>query len=127
VADRPIEVADRATCGHWEADLMMFAKYGQAILAVHERKSRLLLAIRLTSKAAHGVARHLANLFAGLPPPLRQTVTFDNGTEFARHLLLQASRSRPSSATPTRPGKRAASKMPSAECVASSPAPTQMP
>jgi IS30 family transposase len=89
VANRPIEAADRATCGHWEADLMMFAKYGQAILTVHERKSRLLLAIRLTSKAAHGVARHLLNLFASLPQPLRQTVTFDNGTEFARHLLLR--------------------------------------
>ena len=45
VANRPIEAADRMTCGHWEADLMMFAKYGQAILTVHERKSRLLLAI----------------------------------------------------------------------------------
>src|SRR5580658_2712546 len=89
VAKRPIEASDRLTPGHWEADLMMFAKYGQAILTVHERKSRLLLAIRLTNKAAHGVARHLVNLFGSLPQPLRQTVTFDNGTEFARHLALR--------------------------------------
>ena len=88
VAKRPREASDRKTSGHWEADLMMFAKYGQAILTVHERKSRLLLAVRLTSKAAHGVARHLVNLFAAMPQPLRQTVTFDNGTEFARHLIL---------------------------------------
>jgi len=67
---------------------MMFAKYGQAILTVHERKSRLLLAIRLTNKAADGVARHLLNLFGSLPQPLRKTVTFDNGTEFARHHRL---------------------------------------
>jgi IS30 family transposase len=90
VANRPIEAADRMTCGHWEADLMMFAKYGQAILTVHERKSRLLLAIRLTSKAAHGVACHLVNLFGVMPQPLRQTVTFDNGTEFARHRALHS-------------------------------------
>ncbi len=90
LANRPLEAADRSTCGHWEADLMMFTKYGQAILTVHERKSRLLLAIRLSSKAANGVARHLVNLFGAMPPPLRQTVTFDNGTEFARHLALQA-------------------------------------
>jgi IS30 family transposase len=90
VANRPLEAADRKTCGHWEADLMMFSKYGQAILTVHERKSRLLLAIRLTSKAAHGVARHLVNLFGVMPQPLRQTVTFDNGTEFARHLALRS-------------------------------------
>jgi transposase, IS30 family len=88
VADRPVEAFDRKTWGHWEADLMMFAKYGQAVLTVHERKSRLLLAIRLTSKAAHGVARHLVNLFSVMPPPLRQSVTFDNGTEFARHRML---------------------------------------
>jgi IS30 family transposase len=90
VANRPVEAADRKTCGHWEADLMMFAKYGQAILTVHERKSRLLLGIRLISKAAHGVARNLVNLFGVMPQPLRQTVTFDNGTEFARHRALHS-------------------------------------
>src|SRR5512133_724730 len=31
VAKRPIEASDRTTPGHWEADLMMFSKYGQAI------------------------------------------------------------------------------------------------
>lgn len=86
--ERPADAADRKTPGHWEADLMMFARYGQAILTVHERTSRLLLAIRLTSKVADGVARHLVNLFGSLPQPLRKTVTFDNGTEFARHHRL---------------------------------------
>ena len=90
VANRPPEASSRKACGHWEADLMMFSKYGQAILTVHERKSRLLLAIRLTSKVAHGVARHLVRLFGVMPEPLRQTVTFDNGTEFARHHRLHS-------------------------------------
>jgi IS30 family transposase len=68
---------------------MMFAKYGQAILTVHERKPCLLLAIRrLISKAAHSVARNLVNRV--MPPPQRQTVTFDNGTEFARHRALHS-------------------------------------
>src|SRR3954453_10444348 len=90
LAERPPDAADRSTPGHWEADLMMFSKYGQAILTVHERKSRLLLAIRLVSKAAHGVARHLVRLFAVMPEPLRQTVTFDNGTEFVRYHRLHS-------------------------------------
>ena len=68
---RPIEAADRSTAGHWEADLMMFSKYGQAVLTVHERTSRLLLGVRLASKVARGVARHLVRLFAGLPQNLR--------------------------------------------------------
>ena len=38
--------------GHWEADLMMFAKYGQAILTLHERSSRLLIAARPPGKSS---------------------------------------------------------------------------
>ena len=69
---------------------MMFSKYGQQILAVHERTSRLLFGVRLPSKLASGVARHLVRLFKALPERMRQTVTFDNGTEFASHLSLQS-------------------------------------
>jgi transposase, IS30 family len=88
VAERPPAAADRKTSGHWEADLMLFSRYGQAILTVHERKSRLLLAARPPNKAAHRVARQLVRLFETMPPLLRQTITFDNGTEFARHRML---------------------------------------
>jgi IS30 family transposase len=88
LSERPSAAADRTMPGHWEADLMLFAKYGQAILTVHERHSRLLLATRPPSKAADGVASHLLDLFELLPPSLRLTITFDNGTEFARHCLL---------------------------------------
>jgi IS30 family transposase len=88
LSERPSAAADRTMPGHWEADLMLFAKYGQAILTVHERHSRLLLATRPPSKAADGVASHLLDLFELLPPWLRLTITFDNGTEFARHCLL---------------------------------------
>jgi IS30 family transposase len=88
LSERPPEAADRNTPGHWEADLMLFRQYGQAVLTVHERQSRILLAARPPSKAANGVAQNLLALLAPLPPPLRQTITFDNGTEFARHREL---------------------------------------
>jgi IS30 family transposase len=85
VAKRPSTAANRNTPGHWEADLVLFSKYGQALLTVHERQSRLLLARRPPNKAAKPVAKQLLELFAPLPRRLRKTVTFDNGTEFARH------------------------------------------
>ncbi len=85
VSKRPLSAKGRKVSGHWEADLMMFSKYGQAVLTVHERKSRILLATRPRTKAAKPIARKLAKLFATVPPRLRRTVTFDNGTEFARH------------------------------------------
>jgi IS30 family transposase len=88
LAERPPAAADRATPGHWEADLILFSKYGQAVLTVHERQSRIILATRPQDKVARRIARHLMRLFAPIPPALRKTVTFDNGTEFARHRAL---------------------------------------
>jgi IS30 family transposase len=85
---RPLEALDRATPGHWEADLMLFAKYGQAVLVSHERHSRILLADRRPNKAAQGVADKLTAMLAPLPSRLRRTITFDNGTEFAFHHQL---------------------------------------
>jgi transposase, IS30 family len=88
IAERPAEVETRAVPGHWEADLMLFAKYGQAILALHERSSRLLLALRPPNKESARIARAIGDILAPLPQPLRRTITFDNGTEFARHFEL---------------------------------------
>jgi transposase, IS30 family len=88
VSERPSEAADRRAAGHWEADLMLFSKYGQAVLTLHERHSRLLIAVRPANKAAEPIAVQLSTIFANMPPALRRTITFDNGTEFARHMLL---------------------------------------
>ena len=90
LAERPATASDRRTPGHWEADLMLFRTYGQAVLTVHERHSRLLLAARPPGKAATPIAQTLTRLLGALPAPWRQTVTFDNGTEFARHYRLHA-------------------------------------
>jgi len=90
LAHRPLDAADRQTPGHWEADLMAFSKYGQNILMLHERSSRALIGTRLVTKQAEPVGQALSAILAHLPQPLRQTVTFDNGTEFARHHHLNA-------------------------------------
>ncbi len=90
LAERPPEADDRQTPGHWEADLMLFRTYGQAVLTLHERHSRIILAVRPPSKAADPIASAISELLAPLPMPWRQTMTFDNGTEFARHHRLHA-------------------------------------
>jgi IS30 family transposase len=88
LSERPAAVADRLVPGHWEADLMAFSKYGQNILMLHERMSRALIGSSLPSKQAAPVARAIGAALGTLPPELRQTLTFDNGTEFARHYEL---------------------------------------
>lgn len=49
LTQRPVEASDRLTPGHWEADLMAFSRYGQAILMLHERSSRALIGTLLAS------------------------------------------------------------------------------
>jgi IS30 family transposase len=88
IALRPPEVERRATFGHWEADLMLFATPGQAILVSQERKSRAVLSAKQPGKAAALTAERLLAWFESIDPQLRRTITFDNGTEFAQHLLL---------------------------------------
>ena len=86
--ERPKEADDRTTPGHWEADYMLFSQYGQSVLALHERHSKLLIATRQPSREAAPTASAIKAILAPLPPAWRQTVTFDNGTEFARHYDL---------------------------------------
>lgn len=88
VSARPEAVACRLTPGHWEADLMLFAKYGQTVLFLHERHTRLLIAARPVCKGADTIAEKIKEILAPLPAAWRQTVTFDNGTEFAFHYEL---------------------------------------
>lgn len=87
---RPAHVQSRKQPGHWEADLMLFSKYGQALLVAHERSSRLVVLKKQPSKASRFVAKHLKDLFAALPQKIRKTITFDNGTEFALHHQLHS-------------------------------------
>lgn len=88
VAQRPVEADDRKTPGHWEADYMLFAQYGDNILVAHERSTRLTLLAWPPDRKAARTARSLASLIGPWPAAMRSTLTFDNGTEFAHHYRL---------------------------------------
>lgn len=88
IRQRPPCVHHRKQPGHWEADLMLFSKYGQALLVAHERSSRLLILNRQPNKSSFSVAKRLKELFAKMPQRIRKSITFDNGTEFALHYQL---------------------------------------
>jgi len=89
LSERPQEVADRSTPGHWEADFMLFAKYGQNLLVLHERQSRYTLLDHLPDRKAERTAECIRATLVELPKALRKTLSFDNGTEFAAHHLLR--------------------------------------
>jgi len=89
IQQRPAEVTTRQIPGHWEADLMAFSRYRQQILVAVERTTRFLLADPLPSKQAVPLAQTLRSWFRSYPRRLRQSLTVDNGTEFAEHQRLK--------------------------------------
>jgi IS30 family transposase len=88
IQERQKHVEKRKTIGHWEADLMLFSKYGQTILVAHERYSRLVFLLKLKTKEANPVMTQLINILNLLPKNMVKTMTFDNGTEFSQHYRL---------------------------------------
>ena len=89
IHDRPDAVASREEAGHWEADLII-CKRTRPVLVLHERKSRVTLAARLTGKTAAETISVMISIFRRLDPALRKSVTFDNDTTFAQHDLLRS-------------------------------------
>ena len=122
LSQRPPAATDRAIFGHWEGDLMHFGNHGPALLALCERHSRLVLLARLPGKHADVTADTIARLLAPLPPEWRQTITFDNGTEFARHYRLYPLSIQTFFCDTRSPGRRAVWRTPSAAYGAGSPA-----
>lgn len=88
LAERPAEAATRLQPGHWEADFMLFSTYGQSVLVLHERSSRLTALVKTGSRKAKPTAKMLGGLLRPLPDSLKQSLTFDNGSEFAEHYRI---------------------------------------
>ena len=85
IDQRPAEANGRIAFGHWEGDLMHFRRQNDILLTLQERSSRLTLAERLSSKHATETAEAIIGQLAALPSTAVQTITHDNGGEFARH------------------------------------------
>jgi IS30 family transposase len=78
---RPAVVGARTRFGDWEGDTLGI----RSPLATHvERKSRYLLAGKLTDRTAATFAARSVALFQTVPAALRRTLTLDNGSECAR-------------------------------------------
>ena len=90
IDQRPADIAERETFGHWEGDLVQFRKvYGRANLtSLVERKSRYAVLWRNPSRSSARVMAGIDRQLAPLPPVLHRTVTFDRGTEFAAYPTL---------------------------------------
>ena len=71
--------------GHWECDTMGFEKNTQHIAVMRERTTMFTIIARLPNKRSDQTSQAIINSMMPLPRHARRTITFDNGTEFAKH------------------------------------------
>ena len=85
IHERPEKIDKREEYGHWEGDLVLFTNSDSNLITLRERKSRVFLAIKNQSKHADTTSKNIIKKFKGRKKILIETLTFDNGGEFARH------------------------------------------
>jgi IS30 family transposase len=90
IAHRPVEVAHRRDFGHWECDLLVFQQvHGRAnVTCMVERKSRVTRLLHNPDRRSASVIDEIGKVVGVLPAALRQTITFDRGSEFRAYRQL---------------------------------------
>lgn len=89
IAERPKIVAGRTRFGDWEGDTMEGARGQGGIATVVDRKSRYVLAANLSDKSSVSMTAGLVGAFQKIPRCARQTLTVDNGKEFAQFKMIE--------------------------------------
>jgi IS30 family transposase len=86
IHDRPFPPADRSEAGHWEGDLIIGDNHLSAIGTLVERQTRMLRLVHLPRADSDSLHAALVARMQDLPPALMRSITWDQGTEMARHL-----------------------------------------
>ncbi|MCL5970025.1 MAG: IS30 family transposase [Patescibacteria group bacterium] len=88
IRQRPIEVDQRKTLGHWEGDTLEGKGHRDGVHTEVERVSRFLMANKVFSITSEGTITVQKSMFAKLPKDLRKSTTLDNGKENHLHTEL---------------------------------------
>ena len=88
IGQRPFQPDDRSQAGHWEGDLIIGKDQGSAIGTLVERQTRMVRLLHLPRRDGDALHDTLKARMAGLPPALLRSITWDQGTEMARHRTI---------------------------------------
>jgi IS30 family transposase len=91
ISERPFDPLDRSQAGHWEGDLIIGKDQGSAIGTLVERQTRMVWLLHMPCRDSDTLHHALAARMVGLPPALLRSITWDQGTEMARHLTITRS------------------------------------
>ena len=84
IQQRPDVVDARSRYGDWEGDTVYGKNNSCSLLTQVERKSRYLMARKVEDRTATIMQQAMRDVFGKVPRALRQTMTLDNGREFAK-------------------------------------------
>mgnify|MGYP001278168451 CR=1 FL=1 len=82
IDERPQDAENRTRLGDWEGDTVLGKQGTGCLVTLVDRTTRLTLAGKLPGKHADPLAEVVTKILGGKPC---ETITFDNGKEFARH------------------------------------------
>lgn len=112
ISKRPAEAADRAVPGQWEDDLIVGKENGSAIGTLVEPSTRFGMLIHLPAyHTAISVRDALQATVQALPPHLKRSLTWDQGSQMAANYeftiatnvpVYFATRPAPANAAPAR-------------------------
>jgi len=88
IDERPVIVEQRQRLGDWEGDLIIGKNHQGAALTLVERKSRFTLIRKVDGKQALPVANAIIAALDWVPAV--ETLTNDNGKEFAEHKMVSS-------------------------------------
>lgn len=91
IGQRPFQPGDRSQAGHWEGDLIIGKDQGSAIGTLVERQTRMVRLLHMPQRDGGTLHDALKARMAGLPPALLRSITWDQGTEMARHRTITRS------------------------------------
>ena len=89
IGERPEIINERQRIGDWEGDTMIGGERTKRILTHVERFSCYLLANILHVVSAEIVVQKTIESFNKIPKRKKQSITYDNGTEFSAHEMIE--------------------------------------
>jgi IS30 family transposase len=89
LADRPAVIEQRRRLGDFEGDTVLGPPGSGGVVTLVDRQSRFTIVSKVPCKQAPRVHQKIKDRLKVLNPSQRTSITFDNGTEFARCHLLE--------------------------------------
>ena len=85
IEQRPKAADTRRECGHWEADMIVAGDRQHGLNVLVDRKSRLTHISILPNKTAAATKQVMHRRLRAYPASLKQSITYDNGSENTCH------------------------------------------